>query len=144
MSSSLYSSLAPLTAALLVAGMAAASAQEPLHIAKQGSIEAGGEIVHCATTDGGSINPTRQIPGKVRINHAYATYQYPANQTFKYPDLFNPGVDTPLGFTTPRRPAARAGLRCLCATASPSTASPGLLPAGRYRTYLQSPPHASV
>jgi pimeloyl-ACP methyl ester carboxylesterase len=87
----LYSSLAPLTAALLVAGMTAASAQEPLRIAKQGSIEAGGEIVHCATTDGGSINPTRQIPGKVRINHVYTTYQYPANQTFKYPVLFNPG-----------------------------------------------------
>jgi hypothetical protein len=71
--------------------MTAASTQEPLRIAKQGSIEAGGDIVHCATTDGGSINPTRQIPGKVRINHVYATYQYPANQTFKYPVLFNPG-----------------------------------------------------
>ena len=87
----LYSSSALLTAALFVAGMTAASAQEPLRIAKQGSVEAGGEIVHCATTDGGSINPTRQIPGKVRINHIYATYQYPASQTFKYPVLFNPG-----------------------------------------------------
>lgn len=87
----LYSSIAPLTAALLVAGITATVAQEPLRIAKQGSIEAGGEIVHCATTDGGSINPTRQIPGKVRISHVYATYQYPANQTFKYPVLFNPG-----------------------------------------------------
>ncbi len=86
-----YSSIAPLTAALLVAGMSAAAAQEPLRIAKQGSIEAGGEIVHCATTDGGSLKPTRQIAGKVRINHVYATYQYPANQTFKYPILFNPG-----------------------------------------------------
>jgi pimeloyl-ACP methyl ester carboxylesterase len=86
-----YSSIAPLTAAVLVAGMTAVAAQEPLRIAKQGSIEAGGELVHCATTDGGSLKPTRQIAGKVRISHVYATYQYPASQTFKYPILFNPG-----------------------------------------------------
>jgi len=85
------SAIALLPAALLLAGMAAASAQEPLRIARQGSIEAGGEIVHCATTDGGSLHPTRQVPGKVRISNVYATYQYPANQTFKYPILFNPG-----------------------------------------------------
>jgi pimeloyl-ACP methyl ester carboxylesterase len=87
----LYSSIVPLTAALLVIGTTAAAAQEPLRIAKQGSIEAGGEIVHCATTDGGSLKPTRQVAGKVRVSHVYATYQYPANQTFKYPVLFNPG-----------------------------------------------------
>ena len=46
-----------LTAALLVAGTTAAVAQQPLSIARQGSIEAGGEIVHCATTDGGSLTP---------------------------------------------------------------------------------------
>jgi pimeloyl-ACP methyl ester carboxylesterase len=68
-----------------------ASADEPLSIARQGSLEAGGETIHCVTTDGGSLNPVRQTPGKLTINHVYATYQYPANQAYKYPILFNPG-----------------------------------------------------
>ena len=29
--------------------------------------------------------------GKIRINHVYATYQYPADRKYAYPVLFNPG-----------------------------------------------------
>src|SRR5262245_57025292 len=87
----LYSSVAQWIAVVFVAGMTAAAGQEPLRIAKQGSIEAGGEIVHCATTDGGSLKPARQVAGKVRVSHVYATYQYPAKLTYKYPILLNPG-----------------------------------------------------
>jgi pimeloyl-ACP methyl ester carboxylesterase len=76
---------------ILLAGVASAPAQEPLHIAKQGSIEAGGEVVFCATNDGGDPKSQRWPPGRVVINHVYATYQYPANQSFRYPILFNPG-----------------------------------------------------
>ena len=76
---------------VLLAGVASALAQEPLHIAKQGSIEAGGEVVFCATNDGGDPKSQRWPPGRVVINHVYATYQYPGNQTYKYPILFNPG-----------------------------------------------------
>ena len=65
--------------------------EELLSIARQGSLEAGGEIIDCRTTDGGSLNPARQFPGKLTINHVYATYQYPAKLTYKYPILFNPG-----------------------------------------------------
>src|SRR5271154_7044386 len=40
-------------ASVVFVGITAASAQEPLRIAKQGSLEAGGEVVYCATNDGG-------------------------------------------------------------------------------------------
>jgi pimeloyl-ACP methyl ester carboxylesterase len=87
-----HQALAPMTVtALLLAGSATAAAQEPLRIAKQGSIEAGGEMVHCLTNDGGDPNSKRWPPGRVMVNHVYATYQYPAEQTYKYPILFNPG-----------------------------------------------------
>jgi pimeloyl-ACP methyl ester carboxylesterase len=69
----------------------AASAQEPLRIARQGSIEAGGEFVSCATNDGGDAKSERWGPGKNRLNHVYATYQYPADSKYAYPVLFNPG-----------------------------------------------------
>jgi pimeloyl-ACP methyl ester carboxylesterase len=72
-------------------GITAATAQEPLRIAKQGSLEAGGEVVYCATNDGGDPKSQRWPPGRVVINHVYATYQYPVVQTYKYPILFNPG-----------------------------------------------------
>jgi hypothetical protein len=68
-----------------------AAADEPFTIARQGSLEAGGEVIDCRTTDGGSLNPARQFPGKLTINHVYATYQYPADQKYRYPILFNPG-----------------------------------------------------
>ena len=76
---------------ILLAGVVSALAQEPLRIAKQGSIEAGGDVVVCMTNDGGDPRSQRWPPGRVVINHVYATYQYPANQTYKYPILFNPG-----------------------------------------------------
>ena len=56
--------------------------------------------MHCATTDGGSLKPTRQIAGKVRINHVYATYQYPSQPDFQIPDPVQS-----------RRRTRRAGLR---------------------------------
>lgn len=68
-----------------------AAAQEPLRIQKQGSIEAGGELVYCPTNDGGDPKSERWPPGRVMINHVYATYQYPADQKYRYPILFNPG-----------------------------------------------------
>ena len=71
--------------------VAAAMAQEPLRIAKQGSIEAGGALVNCATNDGGDAKSERWPAGKVRVDHVYATYQYPADQRYAYPVLFNPG-----------------------------------------------------
>ena len=83
--------VAALSTILATSLVAAAIAQEPLRIAKQGSIEAGGELVHCATNDGGDPKSERWPPGKVRINQVYATYQYPADQKYAYPVLFNPG-----------------------------------------------------
>jgi pimeloyl-ACP methyl ester carboxylesterase len=68
-----------------------AAAQEPLRIARQGSIEASGELVTCATNDGGDARSERWGPGKNRLNHVYATYQYPADSKYAYPVLFNPG-----------------------------------------------------
>jgi len=79
-------------AGVFVAGVAGAMAQEPLRIAKQGSIEVGGEMVFCPTNDGGDPKSQRWPPGRVMINHVHATYQYPANQTYKYPILFNPAA----------------------------------------------------
>ena len=69
----------------------AAPAQAPVTIARQGSLEAGGETVFCATNDGGDPNSTRWPKGRVVINQVYASYQYPVDQKFKYPILFNPG-----------------------------------------------------
>jgi len=70
---------------------AAANADGPLLIAKQGSLEAGGEMVFCATNDGGDPSSTRWPKGRVSVNHVYATYQYPVEQTYRYPILLNPG-----------------------------------------------------
>jgi pimeloyl-ACP methyl ester carboxylesterase len=78
-------------ATLLAFAGSVAKAEGPLLIAKQGSLEAGGEMVFCATNDGGDPNSTRWPKGRVVINHVYATYQYPAEQTYKYPILLNPG-----------------------------------------------------
>src|SRR5688500_1090613 len=84
----LAAALAALTSASLIS---AAAAQEPLRIARQGSIEAGGELVSCATNDGEDPKSWRYPPGKVRVNHVYASYQYPADSKYAYPVLFNPG-----------------------------------------------------
>ncbi|MBV8538383.1 MAG: hypothetical protein JO128_22485, partial [Alphaproteobacteria bacterium] len=78
-------------AALFVLAAAGAHADGPLVIAKQGSLEAGGELVDCPTNDGGNPDSPRWPPGHVVINNVYATYQYPAEQRYAYPILFNPG-----------------------------------------------------
>jgi pimeloyl-ACP methyl ester carboxylesterase len=83
-----------IAAVLALAGTAAAQDSDnkrPLSIARQGSLEAGGETVFCATNDGGDRTSTRWPKGRVVVNHVYATYQYPAEQKYRYPILFNPG-----------------------------------------------------
>lgn len=69
-----------------------------LRIRRQGSLEAGGEEVFCATNDGSARteagndpNNNRWPPGHVFINSIYATYQYPAAQKYEYPIVFVPG-----------------------------------------------------
>jgi len=69
----------------------AALAQTPLHVARQGSLEAGGRVINCATNDGGDPDSKRWPPGHVVINNIYASYQYPVDQKYPYPILFNSG-----------------------------------------------------
>jgi pimeloyl-ACP methyl ester carboxylesterase len=79
-------------AVALVLGPLAARAEEPvLRIAKQGSMEAGGRTIDCPTNDGGDPTSTRWPAGQVLVDNVYATYQYPAEQRYPYPILFNPG-----------------------------------------------------
>lgn len=68
-----------------------AASQAPLSIARQGSIEAGGKLIMCETNDGGDPNSWRWPRGQVVVDNIYATYQYPADQRYPYPILFNPG-----------------------------------------------------
>jgi pimeloyl-ACP methyl ester carboxylesterase len=76
----------------LVLAPCASRADEPiLRIAKQGSMEAGGKVIDCATNDGGDPNSTRWPAGHVVVDNVYATYQYPADQRYPYPILFNSG-----------------------------------------------------
>ena len=78
--------IAPLIAQL------AAHAEEPaLRIAKQGSMEAGGRMINCATNDGGDPKSTRWPAGHVMVDNVYATYQYPAEMRHPHPILFNSG-----------------------------------------------------
>ena len=78
--------MAPLIAHL------AAHAEEPvLRIAKQGSMEAGGRMINCATNDGGDPKSTRWPAGHVMVDNVYATYQYPAELRHPHPILFNSG-----------------------------------------------------
>jgi hypothetical protein len=74
--------------AILLSGAATAA---PLNIARQGSMEAGGRIMQCATNDGGAERSARFPPGHVVIDNVYATYQYPSVQRYPYPILFNAG-----------------------------------------------------
>jgi pimeloyl-ACP methyl ester carboxylesterase len=69
----------------------AALAEPPLHIARQGSLEAGGRVIECTTNDGGDPNSKRWPAGHVVVDNVYATYQYPAEQKSPYPILFNSG-----------------------------------------------------
>jgi pimeloyl-ACP methyl ester carboxylesterase len=69
-----------------------ALADDPiLRIAKQGSMEAGGTTIDCATNDGGDPKSTRWPRGRVVVDNVYATYQYPAEPRFPNPILFNSG-----------------------------------------------------
>ena len=80
-----------LAAALLLLGASAtASADDDLVIRKQGSMEAGGKVVVCDTIDSAN-NGERHFGGKTVVDNVYSTYQYPANQRYKYPILFNSG-----------------------------------------------------
>src|SRR5258708_560093 len=69
-----------------------AHADEPvLRIAKQGSMEAGGRMINCATNDGDDPKSTRWPAGHVMVDNVYATYQYPAELRHPHPILFNSG-----------------------------------------------------
>jgi pimeloyl-ACP methyl ester carboxylesterase len=71
---------------------AASRAEEAiLRIARQGSMEAGGRTIDCPTNDGGDPNSARWPRGHVVVDNVYATYQYPADQRYPYPILFNSG-----------------------------------------------------
>jgi pimeloyl-ACP methyl ester carboxylesterase len=65
--------------------------QEPLRIARQGSLEAGGRVVYAATNDGDDPDDSRWPAGHIHVEHVYATYQYPAEQRYRYPVVLNPG-----------------------------------------------------
>jgi pimeloyl-ACP methyl ester carboxylesterase len=83
-------------ALLCAAGLAllplATRAEEPLlRIARQGSMEAGGTVIDCATNDGGDANSARWPAGHVEVDNVYATFQYPADRRYPYPILFNSG-----------------------------------------------------
>jgi pimeloyl-ACP methyl ester carboxylesterase len=79
-------------AAVAALSLAIARADEPiLRIAKQGSLEAGGRTINCATNDGGDPNSTRFPSGQVVVDNVYATYQYPADRRYAHPILFNSG-----------------------------------------------------
>jgi len=75
-----------------MAPLMTAQADEPvLRIAKQGSMEAGGRMINCATNDGGDAKSTRWPAGHVVVDNVYATYQYPAEMRHPHPILFNSG-----------------------------------------------------
>ena len=76
---------------LLSLSTGALAADGPLQIAKQGSLEVGGEFLDCATNDGGDPNSTRWPSGHVVIDQVYASFQYPADHRYPYPILFNSG-----------------------------------------------------
>jgi pimeloyl-ACP methyl ester carboxylesterase len=79
------------TAGFFLAPLASRAEEPVLRIAKQGSMEAGGKTIDCATNDGGDPNSTRWPAGHVVVDNVYATYQYPADQRYPYPILFNSG-----------------------------------------------------
>jgi pimeloyl-ACP methyl ester carboxylesterase len=75
----------------LIADLAAHAEEPVLRIAKQGSMEAGGRMINCATNDGGDPKSTRWPAGHVMVDNVYATYQYPAEMRHPHPILFNSG-----------------------------------------------------
>src|SRR5262249_26030794 len=86
------SSAAVVVAVSSIVASLAVRADEPiLRIAKQGSMEAGGRMLNCATNDGGDPKSRRWPAGHVVVDHVYATYQYPADIRYPHPILFNSG-----------------------------------------------------
>src|ERR1700719_4398960 len=79
------------TAGLVLMPLASRAEEPILRIAKQGSMEAGGKVIDCATNDGGDPNSTRWPSGHVVVDNVYAIFQYPADQRYPYPILFNSG-----------------------------------------------------
>jgi len=75
----------------LIAHLAAHAEEPVLRIAKQGSMEAGGRMINCATNDGGDPKSTRWPAGHVMVDNVYATYQYPTELRHPHPILFNSG-----------------------------------------------------
>jgi pimeloyl-ACP methyl ester carboxylesterase len=75
----------------LIANVTARADEPVLRIAKQGSMEAGGRMINCATNDGGDSKSTRWPAGHVVVDNVYATYQYPAEMRYPHPVLFNSG-----------------------------------------------------
>ena len=75
----------------VIANLAAHADEPALRIAKQGSMEAGGRMINCATNDGGDPKSTRWPAGHVMVDNVYATYQYPAELRHPHPILFNSG-----------------------------------------------------
>jgi pimeloyl-ACP methyl ester carboxylesterase len=75
----------------LIAHLAAHADEPVLRIAKQGSMEAGGRMINCATNDGGDPKSARWPAGHVMVDNVYATYQYPADLRHPHPILFNSG-----------------------------------------------------
>jgi pimeloyl-ACP methyl ester carboxylesterase len=65
--------------------------RQPLAIARQGSLEAGGRLVYCATNDGGDPESKRWPAGQIVVDAVHAHYQYPVEQRYAYPILFNSG-----------------------------------------------------
>jgi len=63
----------------------------PLHIARQGSLEAGGRLVHGPHNDGGDPASKRWPAGLVHVGQVHASYQYPVAQRCPYPVLLHPG-----------------------------------------------------
>jgi hypothetical protein len=86
-----------------------AAAAEPLNIARQGSLEAGGRVVECLTNDGGDPGSKRWPPGHVVVDNVYATFQYPVEQRYPTRSCSIREAGTPHAFTTRRRMAAKAG-----------------------------------
>src|SRR5215831_21373840 len=97
------------TAALVLAPATCRSDEPILRIAKQGSIEAGGRTIDCATNDGADPNSKRWPSGHVVVDNVYATFQYPSDRRYPYPILFNSGAATRRGSTTPRPTAVKVG-----------------------------------
>jgi hypothetical protein len=119
-----------LLASTLVAVMTGtALAESPLQIARQGSLEAGGRVINCATNDGGDVNSRRWPPGHVVINNVYRAINIRSINAIPTRFCSTPAAATPRVFTTPRPTDAKAGSRFSCVRVLQPTASIASTPA---------------